>query len=323
MGTAEQNRQISRTGAFFFLLCLSCLVCSLLIHLLFLIKAKKWEIKGFSPENFDTIVPRTFRMKRVEIDAKLLETEKVPIQQNQPKILPVDVEKEIPQTEQGSSDLVKKGILSKPQESLIEEKPGQQITTQGLESLLKREETTTVKSTMGEIPLFDKNEISAEPGEVLKLPDAKRLSSPAEGNQTGNQQFSSLDELLSNSGLVKRNTAPILMPTDLLFEYDSDALKAEATESLTKLGSLIKRNVQAFFKIEGHTDSFGSDEYNMQLSLRRAEAVKNWLTNTMGIDAARISTVGLGKSRLLVPGTGNVEQQQLNRRVEIVISVPK
>ena len=112
------------------------------------------------------------------------------------------------------------------------------------------------------------------------------------------------------------------MPTDLLFEYDSDALKPAATATLTKLGSLIKKNAKASFRIEGHTDSFGTDDYNNGLSLRRAEAVKSWLGFNMGIDASRISTIGLGKSRLLVPATGSVEQQQLNRRVEIVISVP-
>ena len=139
----------------------------------------------------------------------------------------------------------------------------------------------------------------------------------------GNARFSSLDELLATKGLVKQNTAPILMPTDLLFEYDSDVLKPQAAATLEKLASLIKKNKEASFQIEGHTDSFGGDEYNIQLSLRRAEAVKTWLKSIMGLDAGHISTLGLGKSRLLVPSTGTVEQQQINRRVEIVISLPK
>jgi OmpA-OmpF porin, OOP family len=110
------------------------------------------------------------------------------------------------------------------------------------------------------------------------------------------------------------------MPTDLLFEYDSDTLRPEAAQTLEKLGSLIKKNEQADFKIEGHTDSFGTEDYNNALSLRRAEAVKRWLQETMKITGNRIATVGLGKSHLLVPATGTVQQQQLNRRVEIVIS---
>ena len=54
--------------------------------------------------------------------------------------------------------------------------------------------------------------------------------------------------------------------------------------------------------------------------MRRAEEVRAWLAKNIGIDPARITTVGFGKSRLLVPGTGSVAEQQLNRRVEIVIT---
>ncbi|MBV8227894.1 MAG: OmpA family protein [Verrucomicrobia bacterium] len=109
------------------------------------------------------------------------------------------------------------------------------------------------------------------------------------------------------------------MPTDLLFDYDSANLRVGATASLQKLGRLILRNPQASFKVEGHTDSFGSDEYNMDLSERRAQTVKDWLVQNMGIDPGRIQTQGFGKTRLLVPGDRSVEEQQLNRRVEIVI----
>jgi outer membrane protein OmpA-like peptidoglycan-associated protein len=109
------------------------------------------------------------------------------------------------------------------------------------------------------------------------------------------------------------------MPTDLLFDYDSANLRVGATASLQKLGRLIQRNPQAVFRVEGHTDSFGSDGYNLDLSQRRAETVKAWLVQNMGIDPGRIQTQGFGKLRLIVPGDRTVEEQQLNRRVEIVI----
>jgi outer membrane protein OmpA-like peptidoglycan-associated protein len=140
------------------------------------------------------------------------------------------------------------------------------------------------------------------------------------GDFGGEKKFSSLDDLLGSPCGVSSKTAPILMPTDLLFEYDASTLKPAATISLTKLGTIIRKNAEASFRIEGHTDSFGSDEYNLALSMRRADAVKEWLVLNMGIDPARVNTVGLGKSRLLVPSSGSVDQQQLNRRVEIVIS---
>jgi OOP family OmpA-OmpF porin len=88
--------------------------------------------------------------------------------------------------------------------------------------------------------------------------------------------------------------------------------------SLTQLAELIDRNPRANFVIEGHTDNFGTPEYNMRLSLARAESVKAWLVSSAGIDETRIQARGLGMTHLLVPG-GSVEAQQLNRRVEIVI----
>ena len=285
---------------------------------------------GFSPESYDTIVPRTFRMKRVEIDPKTLENEQPPVQQERKNPAPVPMDQEIPQPDQAITVKIGKSLLIKPQESLSIEKPEAQTPQQGLDSLLKSTDSATTHEPSGDFPKSAEDKLALDTEEALKLPDTKQQdlvhgmekSVPPQGIPNGSPQFSSLDDLLAKSGTVKKNTAPILMPTDLLFEYDSDALKPAATATLTKLGSLIKRNSKASFRIEGHTDSFGTEEYNNGLSLRRAEAVKNWLGINMGIDASRVSTIGLGKSRLLVP-TGSVEQQQLNRRVEIVISVPK
>ena len=109
------------------------------------------------------------------------------------------------------------------------------------------------------------------------------------------------------------------MPTDLLFDYDQINLRVEALASLEKLGTLIRRNPQATFIIEGHTDSFGSNVYNLDLSRRRADTVKAWLITMMKIPPDRIAARGFGKSRLIAPASGTIEEQQINRRVEIVI----
>ena len=109
------------------------------------------------------------------------------------------------------------------------------------------------------------------------------------------------------------------MPSDVLFGYDESFLRPEALTSLGKLGELIRRSPQARFRIEGHTDSFGGADYNARLSLARAESVKSWLAQNMAIDPARIDTRGLGSTKPIVPVDGTIEQQQLNRRVEIVI----
>lgn len=131
--------------------------------------------------------------------------------------------------------------------------------------------------------------------------------------------FSNLDDLLGGGGQMGGSTAPILMPTDLLFEYGSDQLAEGARLSLMKLGFLIQKNPDSLFIVEGHTDSFGGEEFNLDLSLRRANAVVEWLRTSLRLGTDRIQAAGMGKSRPIVDTRGTVEQQGLNRRVEIKV----
>jgi OOP family OmpA-OmpF porin len=71
------------------------------------------------------------------------------------------------------------------------------------------------------------------------------------------------------------------------------------------------------FRIEGHTDTVGDAALNQALSDRRAEAVRDLLVRRHGIDAARLETLGLGESMLLVP-TGDGRAEPRNRRVQVV-----
>ena len=135
--------------------------------------------------------------------------------------------------------------------------------------------------------------------------------------RSGDDGFDSLDDLLNYKGPVTEDKKA-MMPTDLLFEYGSAELRDSARLSLMKLGFIIQRNPTAEISIEGHTDTFGGDEYNQSLSLSRAEAVKAWLVESLHLAAERLGTRGWGKGRLLVGG-GSVDQQAKNRRVEIVI----
>ena len=320
MGKALSKSPQSGNRMLFTILAFACFGISLLIHGVFFQRAGRWVVNGFSPESYDTIVPRTFRMKHVEIDPSVLEEQKVPKEkQEKQNQQPVALDQETPKVDQVGGVAGGENILLKPGESLLLEKPVAQVQSEGLEKLLTKSEKKIDQGMPADIAM----PIS----QPLTLPEPSDHGGEKAGQLSGaaasTQQFSTLDDLLAHEGGVPKNTAPILMPTDLLFEYDSDTLRPEAAATLAKLGSLIKKNALASFRIEGHTDSFGTDDYNMNLSLRRAEAVKAWLKNSMGLDAARISTVGMGKSRLLVPATGTVEQQQLNRRVEIVITLPK
>jgi OOP family OmpA-OmpF porin len=74
--------------------------------------------------------------------------------------------------------------------------------------------------------------------------------------------------LLSQKGPLGSGTA-IRLPSDPLYEYDSADLQPGAISELQKLATLIKRNPNAKFTIEGYSDTFGSAEYNYELSQRR------------------------------------------------------
>lgn len=139
--------------------------------------------------------------------------------------------------------------------------------------------------------------------------------------------FSDLDSLLSQKGPLGSGTA-IRMPDDQLFQYDSAELQSSSVEQLRKLAMLIQRNPKATFSIEGYTDSFGSYEYNLDLSQRRADSVKEYLVSTMGINPAQIQTRGYGASKFLIPPRptmdpmqeqAEIARQQPNRRVVIVV----
>jgi outer membrane protein OmpA-like peptidoglycan-associated protein len=140
--------------------------------------------------------------------------------------------------------------------------------------------------------------------------------------------FSDLDSLLAQKGPLGAGTKPILLPENQTFSYDSAVLEPGAVEQLQKLGKLMQRNPKAAFSIEGYTDSFGSADYNIDLSQRRADAVKDYLINVMRISSGQIQTRGFGATRFLVaprpvsdPGQEELEirRQQPNRRVVVVV----
>src|SRR5881227_2898290 len=138
---------------------------------------------------------------------------------------------------------------------------------------------------------------------------------PNKGRAPG---FSDLDQLLAQKGPLGSGTK-LRMPDDQLFEYDSDVLQSSAIGQLQKLGTLIQRNSRATFSVEGYTDSFGTFEYNLQLSQRRADSVKRYLVQTMGINPAQIQTHGFGATKFRASANGSIEEQSPNRRVEVVV----
>jgi outer membrane protein OmpA-like peptidoglycan-associated protein len=104
---------------------------------------------------------------------------------------------------------------------------------------------------------------------------------------------------------------------EIYFSFNSDQIREESEPTLSELGDLLRRHTDWKLSIEGHTDSIASDAFNLDLSRRRAVAVKEALVTRFGIDAGRLTTNGFGKSR---PRDTNEtpEGRARNRRVELV-----
>jgi outer membrane protein OmpA-like peptidoglycan-associated protein len=124
-----------------------------------------------------------------------------------------------------------------------------------------------------------------------------------------------LDEMLELPPNVLLSSRTML-PGDLLFEFNSDELRESAKVGLMKLALLMDRNPSMHCWIDGHADRVGSDAFNVDLSRRRAAAVKRHLVDSLRMDESKIHTRGFGRSRPIVT-SGDVDAQSVNRRVEI------
>lgn len=101
----------------------------------------------------------------------------------------------------------------------------------------------------------------------------------------------------------------------ILFDTDSDRIKQESAATLKMIASGLQASTGSNFVIEGHTDSTGDAAHNLDLSKRRAEAVKGVLVSQFGIDGARLTTTGLGSTRP-VASNDTPQGRAENRRVE-------
>lgn len=113
------------------------------------------------------------------------------------------------------------------------------------------------------------------------------------------------------------------IPADVLFAFDSATLRPEAYAALQQTLAAIRQAIPyPAIQVEGNTDSIGAPAYNTQLSLRRAQAVAQWLVG-QGIPQAAINEVGNGDSRPVAPnrqpnGQDNPGGRAQNRRVELL-----
>ncbi len=126
-----------------------------------------------------------------------------------------------------------------------------------------------------------------------------------------------LAEVESASIQREQDILAITFKSDFSFDFDSAIIKPGAEDEIARVAAVLIKYPQTNISIEGYTDSKGAEEYNMNLSTRRAEAVKASLIGR-GLSSSRLQTIGFGESKPVATNDTEAGRQQ-NRRVRIVI----
>ena len=143
-------------------------------------------------------------------------------------------------------------------------------------------------------------------------PDASQGEGKRETAKESTTDRSSLGQL--QEGKSPESTGPL---KDILYDYDSYSLRADARDTLRASSDWLKRNPAARVEIEGHCDERGTNEYNLALGAKRAQAAKDFLV-TLGIGVDRLSTISYGEEIPLCKDA-NESCWQRNRRARFVV----
>ena len=325
------------------------LLVSLSLHLALCTWFYRTRFQSISPDLAQAAQPPTFKVRSVDLSTQL---DKNSMDQTNPaaKPNPDQTQEQLPDQKKSFDKLLQdaEASASMPDDltNVLPEKPKVEPDTTSLMTEIERTTAQTLSTSPNatrEQSILNDTAISGRPQpalsgtELAKSTAIKRpnvFTSKIPGDSAGPNKgrspgFSDLDQLLAQKGPLGSGTQ-LRLPDDQLFQYDSSDLQPSAIEQLQKLAVLIKRNPKATFTVEGYTDSFGSPEYNFDLSQRRADSVKQYLVQVMGISPAQIQTHGYGQTKFLVQPNLNVgpaqpdsdseiRRQQPNRRVVIVV----
>lgn len=174
----------------------------------------------------------------------------------------------------------------------------------------------------------------ALPATTFQLRDAASSLTPAGGassfrlQDVPSEMRPRTEALLTEFGAREEGGRIVVsLPGDVLFDFDKSNVRADARPVLDRLVEILSAFPSAPVAIEGHTDSKGSDDYNLALSERRAESIMAYLADK-GISADRLEPEGYGETRPVAAnekpdGSDDPAGRQRNRRVEFVIGQPE
>ncbi|OPY89294.1 MAG: Outer membrane porin F precursor [Syntrophus sp. PtaU1.Bin208] len=147
------------------------------------------------------------------------------------------------------------------------------------------------------------------------------LGGAAVGKMMDNQEKEMRGALAtSEAASVSRegNLLAVTFKGDVTFDTNSAEVRPGLYSEINRVAGVLTQYPETLIQVEGHTDSVGSDDYNMDLSKRRANAVKNLLVQR-GVSENRIEVIGYGKTMPVATNTTEAGRQ-MNRRVEIKIA---
>ncbi|GGD18687.1 cell envelope biogenesis protein OmpA [Aquisalinus flavus] len=140
------------------------------------------------------------------------------------------------------------------------------------------------------------------------------------GNYMDRQEAELRADLETSGVRVVRNgnNIDLIMPGSITFGVDQADIRPAFYDTLNDISTVLQKYNQTTILVEGHTDSTGADQYNLDLSIRRAESVGNYLA-AQGVDVPRIRALGYGETRPVADNSTEAGRQQ-NRRVEVRIA---
>jgi peptidoglycan-associated lipoprotein len=154
--------------------------------------------------------------------------------------------------------------------------------------------------------------VPASPSTPPPAQDVQQPATPDVADQT-EDLLQSADLQVVNDELKRRGFSP-----DIYFDYDEATLSDDTRDKLSRNADLLKSQAQFSMTLEGHADSRGTNEYNLALGERRANAVRDYVTS-LGVPANRLRTISYGKERpVCTEDTESCWSQ--NRRAHMVIT---
>lgn len=151
--------------------------------------------------------------------------------------------------------------------------------------------------------------------QAAQLSEQQRQQAEAEKAQLRERLRNQLNMILETR---ETQRGLIVNINDVLFDFNQYTLKPGAREKLAKVSGIILAYPGLKIQLEGHTDSVGTDDYNLKLSQQRADSVRGYLVS-QGVPADTMSSIGLGKSDPVATNDTAAGRQQ-NRRVDMVVS---